>query len=121
MLGITTLMVRSSKICETDARQQLLSNIHLVGGGSCIAGLADRLNNEIAFQVGHKYRLIQPATYSSGGLHRQPPYVNNERKYATWIGGSIIASMGSFHNMWVSREEWAELGADSFEKKNWIG
>lgn len=121
MLGIHNLMIRSSKICDTEVRQQLLSNIHLIGGGACIAGLADRLNNEIALQVGHKYKLIQPITYSSGGLHRQPPTINNERKYATWIGGSIIASLGSFHNMWISKEEWKELGSESFDKKNWVG
>merc|ERR1712087_297532 len=119
MLGLFSLITRSSRTCETDVRQMLLSNIHLCGGGAAINGLADRLNYEIQMQVGHKFRLISPATYQSGGLHRPYPYLQNERRYATWIGGSIIASMGSFHSLWITEQEWSERqkGEDIFQVK----
>lgn len=29
-----------------------------------------------------------------------------ERKYGGWLGGSILASLGTFHQLWISREEW---------------
>ena len=31
-----------------------------------------------------------------------------ERKYATWIGGSILAGLSTFKRMWVSAEEFNE-------------
>ena len=33
-----------------------------------------------------------------------------ERKYGAWLGGSILASLGTFHQLWISREEWQEHG-----------
>ncbi len=31
-----------------------------------------------------------------------------ERKYSTWIGGSILAGLSTFKRMWVSAEEYNE-------------
>lgn len=33
-----------------------------------------------------------------------------ERKYSTWIGGSILASLSTFQQMWVSKEQYDERG-----------
>jgi centractin len=33
-----------------------------------------------------------------------------ERKYSTWMGGSILASLTTFKKMWVSAEEYEEDG-----------
>lgn len=35
-----------------------------------------------------------------------------ERKYAGWIGGSILASLGAFHQMWISKKEYDEFGGE---------
>ncbi len=40
-----------------------------------------------------------------------------ERKYSTWIGGSILAALGTFKRMWVSSEEWREEGALAIHRK----
>ncbi len=29
-----------------------------------------------------------------------------ERRYAAWLGGSILASLGTFHQLWISKQEW---------------
>ena len=29
-----------------------------------------------------------------------------ERRYGAWLGGSILASLGTFHQLWISKEEW---------------
>lgn len=31
-----------------------------------------------------------------------------ERKYSTWIGGSILAGLGTFRKMWVNVDDWHE-------------
>ncbi|CAG8590919.1 13528_t:CDS:10 [Acaulospora colombiana] len=39
-----------------------------------------------------------------------------ERQYSAWIGGSILASLGTFHQLWISRAEF--LGAMTFGDKD---
>jgi len=45
------------------------------------------------------------------------PFTRLERKFGVWIGGSILASLGSFHQMWVSKAEYQEQGAALLAKK----
>ena len=33
-----------------------------------------------------------------------------ERKYSVWIGGSILASLSTFQQMWISKQEYDEAG-----------
>jgi centractin len=35
-------------------------------------------------------------------------YAPPERKYSTWIGGSILAALSTFKKMWVTTEEYQE-------------
>ena len=36
--------------------------------------------------------------------------VPEERKYSVWIGGSILSSLATFQQMWMSKEEYDESG-----------
>jgi actin-related protein len=40
-----------------------------------------------------------------------------ERRFGNWIGGSVLASLGSFQQMWVSKQEYEEQGASILEKR----
>lgn len=40
-----------------------------------------------------------------------------ERLYSTWIGGSILASLDTFRQMWVSKREWDEEGVRAIHRK----
>jgi actin-related protein len=42
---------------------------------------------------------------------------NVERKFSTWIGGSILASLGTFQQMWISKQEYEETGKSIVHKK----
>jgi len=33
-----------------------------------------------------------------------------ERKFLVWIGGSILSSLTTFSNMWISKKEYEETG-----------
>ena len=33
-----------------------------------------------------------------------------ERKYSVWIGASILASLSTFQNMWITNDEYDESG-----------
>ena len=40
-----------------------------------------------------------------------------DRKYSSWIGGSILASLSSFQTMWISKEEYGESGSTIVHRK----
>jgi actin len=40
-----------------------------------------------------------------------------ERKYSVWIGGSILASLSTFQEKWITKSEYEESGASILHKK----
>merc|ERR1712133_86263 len=54
-------------------------------------GIADRMQKEIT--------AMAPSTMKIKII--APP----ERKYSVWIGGSILASLSTFQEMWISKQE----------------
>ena len=107
--SLPQLISASVTSCDPDIRQVLLSNVVLGGGGSLFTGLADRLNNELNRIFNHvglsqlskdtQYLIIPQAKIHAPG---NPA----ERRYGGWLGGSILASLGTFHQLWISKEEW---------------
>ncbi|KAL9092390.1 MAG: hypothetical protein Q9159_000898 [Coniocarpon cinnabarinum] len=90
---------------DTDIKGHILHNVVVVGGSSLLPGLTARINADLSSQWPNlKVRLQSPGNVV-------------ERKYASWIGGSILASLGTFHQMWVSRKEYEEGGAGIVEKR----
>ncbi|KAF7456374.1 Actin family protein [Cryptosporidium felis] len=95
--------------CDIDIRRDLLGAVILTGGTSVIPGLADRVSKSLA----------EDDKLSGGGpkLKIISPNSTIERKFSSWIGGSILASLGSFQQMWFSREEYNEHGVQLVERK----
>ena len=44
------------------------------------------------------------------GLDKVKIIAPPERKYSTWIGGSILASLSSFQEDWITNDEYWERG-----------
>ncbi|KAF9821434.1 hypothetical protein IEO21_00680 [Rhodonia placenta] len=93
---IPALISMSLNACDAEIRQVLMGNIVLTGGGSLFSGFADRLQTELA------------RNYPHAKIHA--PGNPTERRYGGWLGGSILGSLGTFHQLWISREEWQEHG-----------
>jgi len=93
--GIPQIVVEAISKSDLDLRKALFSNIILSGGSTLCLGFGDRLLNDVKRLAGSKDVKIKIFA---------PP----ERKYSTWIGGSILASLSSFKKMWVSAEEYQE-------------
>lgn len=90
---------------DIDIRPHLLANIVVTGGTSMLQGFTDRLNYEVTtLYPAPRVRISAP-----GNLY--------ERKFASWIGGSILASLGTFHQMWISKKEYEEHGVGIVEKR----
>ena len=75
----------------------------LAGGSTLFPGFGDRLLNEVR-KLSPKDVKIRIAA---------PP----ERIFSTWIGGSILASLGSFQQLWMSKAEYEEQGAQGILRK----
>ncbi|RXW25154.1 hypothetical protein EST38_g683 [Candolleomyces aberdarensis] len=93
---LPSLITESLRACDPELRQVLMGNVVLTGGGSLFTGLLDRLNAEMA------------RTFPHAKIHA--PGNPIERRYGGWLGGSILASLGTFHQLWISKEEWQEHG-----------
>nr|UFA46020.1 TNNI2-ACTA1 transcript variant 6 [Sus scrofa] len=40
-----------------------------------------------------------------------------QRKYSVWIGGSILASLSTFQQMWITKQEYDEAGPSIVHRK----
>ena len=66
-------------------------------------GIGDRMQKELV--------ALAPSTMKIKII--APP----ERKYSVWIGGSILASLSTFQQMWISKEEYDESGPSIVHRK----
>ena len=101
--GIHETTFSSVMRCDVDVRRDLFANVVLSGGTTMFPGLADRVQKELAALAPSavKVRVIAPP----------------ERKYSVWIGGSILASLGTFQQMWISKQEYDEGGPAIVHRK----
>jgi len=89
--------------CDVDIRKDLYMNIVMSGGSTMYPGIADRMNKEIT--------ALAPPTMKVKIV--APP----ERKYSVWIGGSILASLSTFQQMWITKQEYDEAGPAIVHRK----
>lgn len=90
---------------DTDQRPTLLGNIVVTGGSTLLYRFTDRLQHEV--------NVTYPSTRNKVIATSSVP----ERKYGAWVGGSILASLGSFHQLWISKKEYEEHGPNIVEKR----
>ena len=88
-VGVHEATYNSIMKCDIDIRKDLYGNIVLSGGTTMFEGLVDRMQKEITALAPSSMKIKVIA----------PP----ERKYSVWIGGSILASLTTFQQMWITR------------------
>merc|ERR1711916_90604 len=89
--GIHKLAYNSIQKCDVDIRKDMYPNID------------ERVQKEIA--------ALAPSTISVKVI--APP----ERKYSVWIGGSILSSLTTSQQMWVTKSEYDESGPSIVHRK----
>merc|ERR1712203_879344 len=89
--------------CDVDIRKDLYANTIMSGGTTMYPGSADRMQKEITARAPStsKIKIIAPP----------------ERKYSVWIGGCILASLSTFQQMWISKQEYDECGPSIVHRK----
>jgi len=101
--GIHKLTHKSINKCDIDIRKDLYKNTVLSGGTTMFKDIDTRLDKEMKNLApnGNDIKIIAPP----------------ERKYSVWIGGSILASLSTFEEMWVTKGEYDESGPTIVHRK----
>jgi len=101
--GIHALTHSSIKKCDIDIRKDLYTNVVLSGGTTMFHGIDVRLKKELSAlaPASAKVKIVAPP----------------ERKYSVWIGGSILSSLSTFQDMWVTKDEYDESGPGIVHRK----
>ncbi|CAN8066489.1 unnamed protein product [Agarophyton chilense] len=88
---------------DIDIRKDLYNNIVMSGGTTMFKGIASRVQKELEQLAPPSMKIKVVA----------PP----ERQYSVWIGGSILSSLSTFQQMWVSKGEYDEMGPSIVHRK----
>jgi len=101
--GIHKLTYNSIQKCDIDIRKDLYTNVVLSGGTTMFPGIDKRLGKEITelAPASAKVKIVAPP----------------ERKYSVWIGGSILSSLSTFQDMWITKDEYDESGPGIVHRK----
>jgi len=101
--GIHKLTYNSIQKCDVDIRRDLYTNTVLSGGSTMFTGIDKRLQSEMTSlaPAAIKVKIVAPP----------------ERKYSVWIGGSILSSLSTFQEMWITKDEYDESGPGIVHRK----
>lgn len=90
-------------LCDVDVRGQLYANIVPAGRALAVAGVTERLTHELRTRAppSMSLRIVESA----------------ERAQMVWIGGSIVSSLPTFKQMWVTRKDYDTSGPSIIGKK----
>ena len=94
----------SIKLTDSDLREDMFKNILFNGGTSLMKGFKDRVGKEIN-KVSEDYKC------------KKKVHVYPEAQFLAWIGGSVLTSLGTFQNIWVTKQEYKESGVNIVHKK----
>lgn len=95
--GVHEAIHNSITKCDVDVRKDLYANIILSGGSVKFPRIENRIMSEI--------RTLAPSNLRAVKIIAPP-----ERQYSAWCGGAWIASLSCFQHMWITKQEYNEIG-----------
>jgi len=101
--GISSMIHESIQKCDIDVRKELSTNIALSGGTTMFPQIENRIHKDLSEinNTSRQFKILAPP----------------ERKYSVWIGGSILASLSTFQQMWITAAEYEEHGPRIVHRK----
>jgi actin, other eukaryote len=93
-LSIQELVLNCIRSKDVELQDEFFKNILLSGGGSMFQGIPERIEKELKFYRSNEIKVLDPP----------------ERKYSTWIGASILSSLSTFKDKYITKEEFHEFG-----------
>jgi actin-related protein len=104
--GVHQMMYQAITACDADIKKDLYQNIFITGGNTLFQGFNERFMLELSNLFGSQIKLKNQSLPTAA-----------ERKNACFIGGSILGSLGTFHQMWMSKQEYDEYGRGIVDRK----
>ncbi|XP_063001409.1 uncharacterized protein LOC134411503 isoform X2 [Elgaria multicarinata webbii] len=101
--GIHQMILNSISKCDDSIHQNIWRNVIMAGGSTLFPGLSERLLKELQALAPSG----MPAKVEAPG----------DRMHSVWIGASVLTSLASFRDMWVTRQEYKEVGSTVLQKK----
>ena len=95
--SLPVMIAKTLERCDDTVKATLNNRCIVTGGSALFPGMAARLQSELKCILSAKDALQVKVSPSA--------------KYDSWIGGSILASLQSFANLSLTREEYEEQGA----------
>lgn len=111
-MPLANMVCDSAFRCDRDQQASLLGNVILGGGGACLGPNDQSVPEQLRMQVeaiihthtpGWRVKVLSPSI--------------QERSICSWLGGSILASLGTFHEMWITKAEYEEWGPAIVNRK----
>ncbi|XP_015921489.1 actin-6-like [Parasteatoda tepidariorum] len=99
--GFHDSLYNSVMKCDVDIRRDILKNVVLSGGNTMFPGLPNRLRREMQELCSSKVKVWAPA----------------DRRYAVWLGGSILGSLSTFKDICITRAEYNDYGPRIVHRK----
>jgi actin beta/gamma 1 len=100
-LGVVQAILGVVALADMSMRGALLANVRLVGGGSLLSGLPERLELDLSKALGPKSP-FKPRVHASGA-----------RRYAPWMGGAVMCNLSACKRAFVLREQYEAAGAEA--------
>lgn len=112
--GIGEMLFNTIQSADVDLRSSLYKAIVLSGGSSMYSGLPSRLEKELKQLWFTRVLHNDPTRLDKFKVRIEDP---PRRKYMVFIGGAVLASiMADKDHMWLTKQEWEELGPASMSK-----
>lgn len=105
--GIHECVCKSIAKCPIDNRKSLYSHVILAGGTTMCPGFGDRLRRDVR-NIVEKNSNVRVDVISP-----------THRKHAVWVGGSVLASISTFHESCVTKSDYDEGGMSRLWSKYW--
>ena len=99
-------------MCDIDLQPDLYKNIVLSGGSIMYQGFSERFKKELFKELpsGTPHKMTpDPAAPEPGS--------NWQRKHASWIGGSMFASLDTFQKVQITKQEWEDSHESIIHRK----
>ncbi|EDW91875.2 actin-like protein 53D [Drosophila yakuba] len=103
VMGIHEATYHSITNCDMDLRKDMYANIVLSGGTTMFRNI--------------EHRFLQDLTEMAPPSIRIKVNASPDRRFSVWTGGSVLASLTSFQNMWIDSLEYDEVGTAIVHRK----
>lgn len=94
--SVQEIVLETINKVDANLSKDIYNNIFLSGGNTMFEGFQERLLTEIEEKVSSdiKVQILAPI----------------ERKFSTWVGGSVLTSIPAFENHWITASQFEEQG-----------